>query len=215
LALPKNSLVVNFKTYRQGTGEKAEELAKKLNMKGIVLAVQNTDIYRVSRKVHVPVFAQHVDPVDYGKFTGHANAAALKESGAVGVIINHSEDRVSIETIKKNIEICRKHGLASLVCISNPGMAERISRMKPDAIAIEPPELIGSGRSVSRAKPQVITKTVKKVRKSSRALCGAGITTKDDVKKAMQLGCHGILVSSAIVLSRNPRKLAKTFLDVM
>jgi len=44
---------------------------------------------------------------------------------------------------------------------------------------------------------------VKKARNSTKLLCGAGIVTSEDVKRAMELGSHGILVASGIVKSRN------------
>jgi triosephosphate isomerase len=44
---------------------------------------------------------------------------------------------------------------------------------------------------------------VKKARNSTKLLCGAGIVTSEDVKRAMELGSCGILVASGIVKSRN------------
>ena len=44
---------------------------------------------------------------------------------------------------------------------------------------------------------------VKKAKNSTKLLCGAGIVTTEDVKRAIELGSHGILVASGIVKSRN------------
>jgi triosephosphate isomerase len=44
---------------------------------------------------------------------------------------------------------------------------------------------------------------VKKAKNSTKLLCGAGIVTTDDVKRAIELGSRGILVASGIVKSRN------------
>lgn len=216
--LRKPSLVVNFKTYEQSTGINSDKLAKKLDLKEVVVAVQNADIYRVSKAVNCPVFGQHVDPQDHGAFTGHVNACSLKENGASGVIINHSEDRIELETIRENIKMCRKVGLLSLVCIDSHEKAEAVAKMDPDIIAIEPPELIGTGISVTTAKPEVVTKTVEIVRKANSKimiLCGAGVTTPTDAGKAVDLGCEGVLLASAVVLSKTPGKLAKQMLAEM
>jgi triosephosphate isomerase len=216
LALPgKRKLIVNFKTYRESSGKNAEKLAKLLDKPGVILAVQNADLHRVSRLVRCPLFAQHVDPVKYGPFTGHDNAFTLKQNGASGVIINHSEDRMKIEDIGEAVKMAKEAKLVSVVCIDVPWLAKRVARYKPDIIAIEPPELIGTGISVSTAKPEVVTKTVKAVPRGIEVLCGAGITTSEDVHKAIKLGCNGVLLASAIVLSRTPGALAKQMLEAM
>jgi len=44
---------------------------------------------------------------------------------------------------------------------------------------------------------------VKKAKNSTKLLCGAGIVTTEDVKRAIELGSRGILVASGIVKSRN------------
>ena len=77
-------------------------------------------------------------------------------------------------------------------------------------IAIEPPDLIGSGISVSKARPELITSSLRAIRiinATVRVLCGAGITTSDDVSKALELGTEGVLVASSIVKSRDPARL--------
>ena len=216
--LARPSVVVNFKTYGEGSGGNSEKLARSLAVNGVILAVQNADIYRVCSNVKVPVFAQHVDPVGCGQFTGKDEAGTLKANGASGVLINHSEDKVSVKSIRDCINIARKAGLTTVVCIDKPGMARAVAMMGPDMIAIEPPELIGTGISVSKAKPQVITKTVDAVKKANKnvdVLCGAGISTKEDVRKAMDLGCSGVLVASAIVTAKRPDKVMREFLSVL
>ncbi len=211
---------MNFKTYKKGTGRSALRLAKKLSKvskNNVILAVQIADLYRL-HKMKVPVFTQHIDPIKYGAFTGHDLGEALRDNGADGVLINHSEDRMLPRDIKETIKIAHRLKLKTIVCIDKPKLAKRVARMKPDIIAIEPPELIGTGISVSKTKPEVVTKTVKAVKSVNKkidVLCGAGISTKEDVKKAIRLGCKGVLVSSAIVNHREPERLLKSFLRAM
>jgi len=67
---------------------------------------------------------------------------------------------------------------------------------------VEPPELIGSGIAVSKAKPELIERTVSAARKAGyggRILCGAGIVSGEDVAKAVELGADGVLVASSVV----------------
>jgi triosephosphate isomerase (TIM) len=97
------------------------------------------------------------------------------------------------------VERMRKLWMASIVCAQEPREVVEISTLQPDFIAIEPPELIGSGRAVSKENPAIITKSIEAAGSRSRVICGAGITDKDDVTKAMKLGSQGILVASGIV----------------
>jgi triosephosphate isomerase len=208
-------LLINLKTYRKGTGENALKLARvaKKFSKGkpdVILAVQPTDISKVSKIVKT--LSQYIDPVEFGAHTGHILPEDVKEAGAKGTLINHSEKRISIQDIKKCIARARETNLTTVCCASSLVMVRKIAKLKPDFIAIEPPELIGTKTSVSQAKPSVIKKSVEIVRKTSsktRVLCGAGIHSKEDVKKAMELGASGVLVASAVVKSREPGKIIR------
>jgi triosephosphate isomerase len=180
----------------------------------IAVAVDAADIYHVRMAVRIPVFAQHVDADAPGAHTGAILPEAVKEAGAIGTILNHSEKKLPPSVLKKTIERASKAGLLTLACAATPAEAKKIDALKPDMIAIEPPELIGGKVSVSTAKPEVITKTSKEV-KHAPVLCGAGIRTKEDVAKAMKLGAYGILVASGVTLAKNPEKVLKDFASAM
>ncbi len=205
-------LLINFKTYIQATGKRAVELAKvaekvsKETGVTIIVAPQFTDIYRVAESVEIPVFAQHVDPVEPGAHTGHVTLEAIKEAGAVGTIVNHSERRLRVDVIDDIVKRAKKLGIITTVCANTPEVSAAVAALKPDMIAIEPPELIGTGIPVSKAKPEVITSTVdlvKKVNPGVKILTGAGITTGDDVAAALRLGTVGVLVASGIVKAKD------------
>jgi triosephosphate isomerase len=215
-------LIVNFKTYLEATGEKAVELAKKAEKIGlktqisIGVAPQFTDIAAVAKTVKIPVFAQHVDPIRPGSNTGRILAEAVKEAGAIGTLINHSERQLKLSDIDAVIKIAREKGLFSVVCANNPTISVAAASLKPDIIAIEPPELIGTGIPVSKAKPEVITSTIKLVRKINPKviiLCGAGINKGEDVAAALKLGTQGILVSSGIVKAKDPYRVLHEFAE--
>ena len=205
-------LIVNFKTYENGTGAKALALAKicnavaKKTKSNIAIAVQSVDIAQISKNVSIPVLAQHVDAIDFGAHTGWSLPESIKEAGAIGSLINHSELRVPENLIKQSIARLRTLGLISVVCAANPSEEQSLAMLKPDMLAIEPPELIGGKISVSKAKPEVIYNSVINAH-GIPVLCGAGIHSADDVKKALQLGAKGILVASSIVNAKDPRKV--------
>lgn len=209
----KPILIVNFKTYEQATGRKAVELAKRLETVStdIICTVQNCDIYKVAQASSLPIFAQHIDPVEFGSNTGKDLAEALVESGAKGVIINHSEDRVDWQTVQKCVKRAKSVGLETVVCVPKPEDAKKV---KADMIAFEDPELIGSGRAISEEMPDQIKKFVELCPQEAVPLCGAGISKPKDVKKALEFGTKGVLVASAIVKAEKPEQIAKNFLEV-
>jgi len=215
-------LVVNFKTYLEATGKKALELARAAERvsleKGVQIAVapQFTDIKQIAESTEIVVFAQHIDPVKPGAFTGHVLAEAAKAAGAAGTMLNHSEKRIRISEIEDCVDIARSSGLLSLVCANTPGVSAAIASFNPDMIAVEPPELIGTGVAVSKARPELISNTIKRIRavnKSVKVLCGAGVSTPEDVAKALELGSQGVLVASSVVKSHDPEKLLAEMAD--
>ena len=206
------AIIVNFKTYAQATGEKALTLAqiaeKVYSQTGVEIIVcpQFTDIRLIAESVEIPVFAQHIDPIKPGSYTGHILPEAVKEAGAVGTLINHSERRMLLSDIDMAIRRAEELGLLTLVCSNNVNVGVAVAHLRPWAIAVEPPELIGTGRAVSKVEPEIVKKSVsaiKEVNSQVHVLCGAGITCGEDVKAALELGAEGVLLASAVVKANN------------
>jgi len=215
-------ILVNFKTYSEATARRAMELAKTAERvsseSGVCIGVapQCVDIPPIARAVSIPVFAQHIDPITHGSFTGWVLPEAVKQAGAVGTLINHSERRLKLADIDATIDRAREVGLVSVVCTNNGGVSAAAAALKPDMIAVEPPELIGTGISVSRTKPEVVTDTVEHVRRVNRdvvILCGAGIMRGGDVAAALKLGTAGVLVASGVVKAKDPFKVLTEFAE--
>ena len=183
----------------------AQQVSEKFGVM-VAVAPQAADIRLVSQQVKVPVFAQHIDPIAAGSHTGHMLAESVLEAGASGVIINHSERRLRADVIEDTIVRARGLGLTTTVCANTPGIAEAIAALNPDMVAVEPPELIGSGVAVSKAKPEIITDTVSRIRRINKdvmILCGAGITSGNDVREALRLGTQGVILASGVVKAKN------------
>ena len=201
----KQPLIINFKNYEEVSAdraiklaESAREVAERLRIE-IVVAPPQPMLALIANKIQIPVIGQHVDNENMGPSTGFIVPEIVKSCGAIGSLINHSEHRIERSSIASLVERMRKLGMASIVCAQEPREVVEISTLQPDFIAIEPPELIGSGRAVSKENPAIITKSIEAAGSRSRVICGAGITDKDDVTKAMKLGSQGILVASGIV----------------
>ncbi|HUK28381.1 MAG TPA: triose-phosphate isomerase [Candidatus Acidoferrales bacterium] len=213
-------LVINFKTYLESTGKRAVELSKKIETVGktegvkVAVAPQFCDLEKVATSVSIPVYAQHVDAVAAGAFTGHVLPESVKATGAEGTLINHSERQILLRDIDKVVERARSAGLTTVVCAGTSKQAGAVSSLDADMVAIEPPELIGSGRAVSKENPEIIKDSVRKIRmvnQKVRILCGAGITTGDDVYAALQLGSQGFLIASGVVKAPKPEDVMVDF----
>ncbi len=205
-------LIINFKNYEEVSADKAiklaesaRQVAEKLKIE-IVVAPPQPVLALIAESIQIPVICQHVDNEKVGPSTGFVVPEIAKSYGAVGSLINHSEHRIDMSSIRSLVERMRKIGMASIVCAQEPHEVVEISTLHPDFIAIEPPELIGSGRAVSKENPAIITKSIQGAGSRSRIICGAGITDKGDVAKAMELGSQGILVASGIVKANSWEK---------
>ena len=203
--------IINCKNYNEISGEKinklatiAEKISKKYKIK-IALAPPHHQLASI-KKSNMLVFAQHLDDAKVGSTTGYMIPEIVKKSKVNGALINHSEHRISPKEITNLVKRLKKLKMKTVVCVKNVREAEKYAKLNPTYIAIEPPELIGTGRAISNERPALITKSllaVKKSRNSTKLLCGAGIVTSEDVSRAIELGSSGILVASGIVKSRN------------
>lgn len=203
--------IINFKNYEEISdlhslklAKAASSVAKRYKIKIAVCPPQH--LLSEVAKIPVTVFSQHVDVAGVGSTTGFVVPELLKRSKVQGSLVNHSEHRITKDEIQKIVARLRDLKMTSVVCVRDVDEAKRYARLEPDYIAIEPPELIGSGKAVSKERPKTITDSVKAVRdakNSTRLLCGAGIVSGDDVAKALDLGADGILVASGIVRAKN------------
>ncbi|MCX8195207.1 MAG: triose-phosphate isomerase [Candidatus Micrarchaeota archaeon] len=210
----KPIIALNLKSYPESLGKGglelvriAREVSKETGVR-VIVAPQAVDL-AAAAKMHRDIFAQHVDSQRQGAYTGWLTCEAIKSAGCIGSLVNHSEHRLSEEAIAATIARLKEAGLESMLCTKDTQESVRLARYRPTFIAVEPPELIGSGISVSTAKPEVVSGTVEAVArvKGPPVLCGAGVSTGSDVKKAIELGAAGVLLASAYVKAKNPRKL--------
>ena len=201
----KNPLIINFKNYEEVSadgairlGQTARQIAEKLQVE-IILAPPHPALALIAREIEIPVICQHVDDEKMGPSTGFMVPEIAKSYGAIGALINHSEHRIEMNSIASLVKRLRRLEMVSIVCAQEPQEVVEISTFEPDFIAIEPPELIGSGKAVSKENPTVITKSIEGAGSRSRIICGAGISDKEDVSKAIELGSQGILVASGVI----------------
>ena len=211
--------VINCKNYEEVSGDKivkfikiAEQISKKYKVKIAISPPQH--LIGLVANSSIIILAQHVDDSKVGSTTGFMIPELLKKSKVKGSLINHSEHRISSKEIEKLVLKLKELKMISIVCVKDIAEIKKYLKLNPDFIAIEPPELIGSGKAISTEKPELIAKAADIVNNSknkTKLLCGAGIVSGDDVKKAIELGSKGILVASGIIKAKNWNKIILEF----
>jgi triosephosphate isomerase len=133
-------------------------------------------------------------------------------------LINHSERRLTIADIEACVEAAKFNHLESVVCTNNAGVSAASAAFAPTYVAVEPPELIGSGISVAKANPDIIrnsVEAVKRVNPDVMVLCGAGIQSGECVKTAIDLGASGVLVASSVVKAKDPEAVLRDLVSLL
>jgi len=183
--------------------EIAKDISNSNNVQIMIAPPQNSLFY-LSQFVKLPLICQHIDYEKIGATTGFIIPELAKSYGASGSLINHSEHRIEYEVIQNLVERLRQLNMTSIVCASSSQEVGKFARLHPDMIAIEPPELIGTGKAVSKVNPSIITESVKEAGRYSeniKVICGAGIVDQTDIKSAINLGSQGILLASGLIKS--------------
>jgi triosephosphate isomerase len=211
--MPSPLILVNLKTYHEGMGNRAHLIANAAQLiakeSGITIGVAPSyiDLHPLCHHFAIPVYAQHVDGSEPGAHTGQITAEAIRTAGAAGSLINHSERRLTLADIDSSVRAVRSQGLAAVVCTNNESTSAGAAALAPDYVAIEPPELIGSGVSVSKANPEIIRRSVAAVQGVNdkvKVLTGAGIQSGECVRIAIDLGTDGVLLASSVVKAKEP-----------
>ncbi|MGK0209023.1 MAG: triosephosphate isomerase [Patescibacteria group bacterium] len=201
-------IVINTKTYLREKQTKAlVKAAEKIKTKTII-CLQATHLH-FAKTSKTDIFAQHIDAIKPERNTGYITANSIKDEKAKGSLLNHSEHPISLQEIKRTLQISNKLKLKVIICTSTIKQAKEILKLKPYAIAFEDPKLIATGKSILKHNPKDLNIFINLFTKKSKTipLCGAGISTKEDIEEAKKIGCKGVLISSAITKAKNPEKV--------
>jgi triosephosphate isomerase len=211
--MPSPFILVNLKTFREGMGNRAHMIANAAQLvaheSGVTIGIapSTIDLHPICHHFAIPVYAQHVDGYEPGAHTGHITVDAIRMAGAAGSLINHSERRLALADIEASIRALQAQKLIAVVCSNNEATSAGAAALAPEYVAIEPPELIGSGVSVSKANPEIIRRSVAAVHAVNakvKVLTGAGIQSGDCVRIAVDLGTDGVLLASSVVKAKEP-----------
>lgn len=221
-ALEPPLVILNYKVYPTALGNKAVDLTKTLEDAAssypeatVAVCPSHPDLGPVASNTSLPVLAQHTDGDQPGSGTGLVLPESLIDLGVAGSLINHAERPVETKAVEPAIRRLDQYGLASVVCAEDATVAADLAGLRPDFIAVEPPELIGGDVSVTSADPDVISRSVTAVEEVAAdlpVLCGAGVKDGEDVAKALELGTVGVLVASGVVKAKDPGRALRDLL---
>jgi len=210
-------VLVNLKTYPCDPVAVAEAAARVADESGVRIGVAPQAVHlETVAETGGETWAQHVSPVEYGSHTGSTLAEAVADAGAAGTVLNHSENRLKLASIDESLSAADRAGLETVVCANTPAQAAAAAALGPDAVALEPPELIGTGTPVSQADPDVVRDAVEAVEgvdPGVETFCGAGISTGEDVVAARDLGATGVLLASGVAKADDPEAALRDLVE--
>jgi triosephosphate isomerase (TIM) len=184
----------------------------------IIFTAQYTDIYRVARETtHLKVFAQHMDANSIGRGVGAVLPEALKEAGAVGVLLNHAEKSLSLSALNATIRRADEVGLATLVCAGSAEESAAVAKLRPNIVLAESAALIGGGKRSEGDIREVerINHAVSEVDKKIFVLHGAGISNENDVYHLIRSGADGTGSTSAVMCAADPKDMLARMIGAM
>ncbi len=164
----------------------------------------------------IEIMSQHVDNKSAGNTTGWVTPESLVGFGIEVSLYNHSEHRVWSDSIVEDIKAIQAKGLKLIVCCENVEEATKLLEAEPFGIAYEPKDLIGSGVSVT-TRPEAVTGFIAATKGKTKIFIGAGVSTKEDVAKSLEMGANGVLLASAFVKAEDhvtkAKELAEPFVS--
>lgn len=200
-------------------GEKMLKLAKvidKTAMKydlDVIVTPQYTDIKLLADNTErILVFAQHMDYLPIGRGLGSVLPEAVKAAGAVGVMLNHAEKKLTLDEVEKTIKRADEVGLATIACADTVDELMAIAKMSPNLLVAEPTELIGTGQTADSNYVIETIKAVREINPEIMVLQGAGISNGQDVYNTIKLGAQATGTTSGIMKSDRPYEMVEEML---
>ncbi len=192
-----------------------DALSAKYNV-DVILDVPDTEIYNIAKntsKIHV--YSQHMDSIPVGRGMGRSLPEALKAAGAVGVMLNHAEHKLTLDEIERAIRRAEEVGLATMVCADSIEEVKAIAKLAPDILVAEPTELIGTGKPADKAYVDEVIRVIREINPLIRPFPSAGISKGEDCYNIIKAGSAASGCSSAIAKSDNPLKLAEEMISAV
>lgn len=185
----------------------ADAAAKKYNV-NVIYTTPYANIKEVAQNTQkIYVFAPHMDYAPIGRGLANILPESIKEAGAQGVMLNHSEKPLSLVALGQTIRRARELDLMTIVCADSMEELKGVSVLQPDMIVAEPTELIGTGNAAGISYVAESLNTVFSISKNIGVLVGGGISNGEDAYRVIKAGADATGSSSGIFKAGDPEKM--------
>lgn len=192
-----------------------DEIAAEYDL-DVIITPQYADIRMIAENTsHIHVYAQHMDYLRPGRGLGSVLPESIKEAGAVGVMLNHAEKKLTLDEIEKTIARADEVGLATIVCADSVREIEAVAKLSPNLIVAEPTELIGTGVTSDMGYVRDTIEAVRRIDPDIMVLQGAGISTPDDVARVIRAGALATGCTSGVMRAADPEAAARAMLSTL
>ena len=192
-----------------------DEIAAEYDL-DVIIPPQYADIRMIAENTsHIHVYAQHMDYLRPGRGLGSVLPESIKEAGAVGVMLNHAEKKLTLDEIEKTIARADEVGLATIVCADSVREIEAVAKLSPNLIVAEPTELIGTGVTSDMGYVRDTIEAVRRIDPDIMVLQGAGISTPDDVARVIRAGALATGCTSGVMRAADPEAAARAMLSTL
>lgn len=179
----------------------------------VIVTPQYADIRLLAENTHyIHVYAQHMDPLRPGRGLGSVLPESVKEAGAVGVMLNHAEKKLTLPVIAETIARADEVGLATIVCADTVEEIRQVAELGPNLIVAEPTDLIGTGVASDMGYVRDTIEAVRKINPDIMVLQGAGISGPDDVANVIRAGAQATGCTSGVMKAAVPEEAAEEML---
>ena len=192
-----------------------DKIAAKYDL-DVIVTPQYADIRLIaSNTERIHVYAQHMDPLRPGRGLGSVLPESVKEAGAVGVMLNHAERKLTPDVIRETIARADEVGLATIVCADSVEEIRQVAMMKPNLIVAEPTELIGTGVASDMSYVRDTIAAVRAIDPAIMVLQGAGISGPEDVANVIRAGAEATGCTSGVMKAADPEAAAEAMLRAL
>ncbi len=186
----------------------ADDAAEKYDI-DVLFITPVVEIRRVVENTkNLIVLAPYMDTLRPGRGMADILPEAVRDAGAKGVVVNHSEKPMSLPAIKATIDRAHELDMIAFACADTIAEAKAIAQLNPDIINPEPSELIGGGKGVSDMSYVMESiKVIKEINPNIMVEQAAGISQPQQVYDFIMAGSEAAGAASGIVNAEDPIKM--------
>ena len=194
----------------------ASDTAAEKYQVNVLFTTPLVEIRRVAERTrHLFVLAPHMDPLQPGRGLADTLPESLAAAGATGVMLNHIERPISLDTLERTLRRADESGLLTVVCTGTIEQAKAVACLKPDVIVTEPAAQIGTGITSDMAWVKASIEAVKSVDPKILVLQGAGISNGEDVYKVIFAGAEATGSSSGVVKAQDRAAMVEEMISAV